>query len=261
MRLRAVLPAVVLLALAAAAPAGAADAGAGPEGGPVAAAPGGAGLRPVRRPEPIAVLSPDADDVRPEERERDIPRARWEHRSPGMLWTRVAMSAVMAHGRPLIETVPEDIADWCPAYPDQTDENRAAFWVGLLSSLTRYESMWRPQAVGGGGLWYGLAQILPTTAELRKCRITTGEGLKHGPSNLSCAIRIMAVTVPRDNAISIRGKRRWQGVAADWGPMTTTWMRKDMQRWTSRQTYCRPLDSVRPKRRPGDDVAEAGGPS
>ena len=218
-------------------------------------------LRPIRRPEPMAVRTPTAADPRPEARSGHLPRARWENRRRGTLWTRVAMSSVMAHGRPLIATVPDDIDDWCPAYPDQTDENRAAFWVALLSTLTRYESTWRPQAVGGGGLWYGLAQILPTTAELRKCRVTTGEELKHGPSNLSCAIRIMANTVPRDNAISIRGKRRWQGVAADWGPMTTTWMREDMQRYTRKQTYCRLLETVRPKRRPGDAERLAAGRS
>lgn len=160
------------------------------------------------------------------------------------------MSAISGHGRPLIETVPEDIADWCPSYPFQTQENRAAFWTALLSTLTRYESTYDPGAVGGGGLWFGLLQILPTTAELRGCRAITGRELRHGPSNLSCAVRIMATTVPRDNAISVKGERRWRGVAADWGPIRTDWMRRNMQAYTRKQPYCRLLSSVRPRPRP-----------
>ena len=167
----------------------------------------------------------------------------------GPLWTRVALAAIQSHGQPLLDTVPRDIADWCPAYPDNRAEDRAAFWAGLLSALSRYESTWNPGAVGGGGRWFGLLQIYPPTAAFRACRVQTGEALKHGPSNLSCAVRIMAVTVPRDNAIAVEDGR-WKGVAADWGPIRTEWMRKDMQRYLKKQTYCRPLAEVRPKRRP-----------
>ena len=210
-------------------------------------------------PEPRPFLTVEEDplsgtfDGRPPERDNAIPRARWEHRTNGLLWTRVALSAVETHGRPLIDTVPRDIADWCPAYPDNNDEARAAFWAGLLSTLTRYESTYDPRAVGGGGQWFGLLQIYPPTAEFRECRVQTGEGLKRASDNLNCAVRIMAVTVPRDQAISIRDTR-WRGVAADWGPIRNPWMQRDMQRFTRRQTYCRPLADARPKARPATDL-------
>lgn len=193
--------------------------------------------------------SPQAETIRPVPRDAALPRARWEHRARGDLWTRVAMSAVASHGRALIEEVPRDIADWCPAYPEADDTDRAAFWTALISTLARYESTWNPRAVGGGGRWFGLTQIYPPTAEFRDCRVQTGEGLKHGPSNLNCAIRIMAITVPRDNAIAVKDGR-WRGVAADWGPIRNDWMRRDMQRYTRNQAYCRALASVRPKARP-----------
>ena len=159
------------------------------------------------------------------------------------------MAAVSTHGAPLIETVPEDIAEWCPAYPDNGPEDRAAFWSGLLSTLSRYESTWNPNAVGGNGRWFGLMQIYPPTADFRDCRVQTGSGLKDPAANLTCAVRIMAITVPRDNAISTKDSR-WRGVAADWGPIRTDWMRRDMQRYTKGQTYCRLLSEVRPKERP-----------
>ena len=225
-------------------------------GGPVGASPvlhsgpETVAIPPLPRPMPPEVRVAGPDTPRPKPRAFPIPRARWEHRRDGMLWTRVSLSAIGAHGRPLLETVPEDIGDWCPAYPEQTEAGRAAFWAALLSTLARYESTWNPTAVGGGGLWHGLLQIYPPTAEFRKCRAITGAALRHGPSNLSCAVRIMAITVPRDNAIALKGRERWRGVAADWGPIRTDWMRRDMQRYTKGQTYCRPLSEVRPKPRP-----------
>lgn len=193
--------------------------------------------------------APDILPGRPEARETALPRTRWEARAGGPLWTRVALSAVQSHGRGLIRTVPRDIADWCPAYPSQDADNRAAFWVALLSTLSRYESTWNPRAVGGGGRWFGLLQIYPQTAAFRGCRANTGEELKRAAENLNCAVRIMGVTVPRDGAIALK-ESRWKGVAADWGPIRNDWMRRDMQRYTRRQVYCRPLADVRPRPRP-----------
>lgn len=188
--------------------------------------------------------------VPPMARENALPRARWEHRRDGPLWTRVAIRAVETHGAALLSTVPRDVAEWCPAYEENGAKERAAFWAGLLSTLSRYESTWNPAAVGGGGRWFGLMQIYPPTAEFRNCRAQTGEGLKSGAANLNCAVRIMAATVPRDKAIAVK-ESRWQGVAADWGPIRNDWMRRDMQRWTRGQTYCRRLADVRPPARPG----------
>jgi hypothetical protein len=92
-------------------------------------------------------------------------------------------------------------------------------------------------------------QIYPPTAEFRNCRAQTGDGLKRAAANLNCAVRIMAITVPRDRAIAVLDGR-WRGVAADWGPMRTDWMRRDMQRYTRNQTYCRSLADTRPAARP-----------
>ena len=207
----------------------------------------------VPKPRAIPLVEEDFIELdlsgRPAPRDNSVPRARWEYRAKGDLWTRVAVSAVATHGAALLDVVPDDIADWCPAYPGNDDEDRSAFWAGLLSTLARYESTFNPRAVGGGGLWYGLMQIYPQTAEFRDCRVQTGAGLKRGSANLNCAVRIMAVTVPRDNAISTK-TTRWRGVAADWGPIRNDWMRRDMQRYTRKQTYCRSLAEVRPKRRP-----------
>ncbi len=182
-----------------------------------------------------------------------IPTARWDHREESDEWSRAAIAALKDHGEDLVEETPRDIGAWCPGYATADDVQRRAFWVGFLSALAKFESTWKPQAVGGGGQWYGLLQILPATAREYGCRARTGNALLDGASNLSCAIRIMADTVPRDGAISGDGS---EGVSADWGPLKSPAKRADMRAWLLSQDYCRMNDSPRPRPRP--DEAGAG---
>lgn len=194
-------------------------------------------------------LAPE-QSMRPSMRLHAVPATRWNARSEAALWTRAMLSALKGHASPLVESVPRDIADWCPGYAGNSASRRAAFWAGFASALAKHESTYRPEAVGGGGRWYGLLQILPATARGYGCRAGTGAALKDGAENLSCALRIMAVTVPRDNAVSLRDGR-WRGVAADWGPMRSASKRRDMAGWLRSQDYCRKQEtSPRPRPRP-----------
>ncbi|WP_245766364.1 transglycosylase SLT domain-containing protein [Sulfitobacter brevis] len=188
--------------------------------------------------------------IRPPARSGDVPRTRWQHMGGHVIWTRAAISALKAHGKPLVDMVPRDIENWCPAYKTGSDADRRAFWVGFMSSLAKHESTYKPWAVGGGGRWYGLLQILPGTARGYKCNVGTGEALKNGAANLSCAVRILAHTVPRDGVIHGYSGGRGRGVTADWGPMHSAPKRQDMARWLRRQSYCKPLNETRPKVRP-----------
>ena len=185
--------------------------------------------------------------LRPRARSPNLPRTRWQHMAGNALWTRTGLAALKAHGKPLVDLVPRDIADWCPAYVAADDAARRAFWVGFLSALAKHESTYKPWAVGGGGRWYGLLQILPRTARGYKCNAGTGDALKSGPANLSCAVRIMARTVPRDGVIYGKGGR---GVAADWGPMRSAAKRREMAGWLKKQSYCKPVSITRPRARP-----------
>jgi len=159
---------------------------------------------------------------------------RWEHKPESREWTEAALKALDEHGIALVATVPGDAAQWCPGYAEQDASARKAFWVGLLSALAKHESTWNPAAVGGGGRWFGLTQISPSTARLYGCNARSGAALKTGTDNLSCAIRIMSHTVPRDGVVS-RGMR---GVAADWGPFHSSSKRSDMMNWVRAQPYC-----------------------
>jgi len=195
------------------------------------------------------VLNEEITEIRAPARSGYLPRMRWQHMAGNALWTRAAFSALKDHGKPLVDMVPRDIANWCPAYPTNNDAQRRAFWVGYMSALSKHESTYKPWAVGGGGRWYGLLQILPATARGYKCTAGTGEALKSGAANLSCGVRIMAHTVQRDGVIHGRDSK-WRGVSADWGPMRSESKRRDMANWLKRQNYCLPASSTRPRARP-----------
>ncbi len=162
------------------------------------------------------------------------PIALWNHRPEARAWTGASLAALDDHGAPLVKMVPEDIDTYCPGYRTATETERKAFWVMFLSALAKHESTWRPDAAGGGGAWLGLLQISPQTAQGYGCRARTAQELKNGSLNLSCGIRIMAVTVPRDGVIS-EGMR---GVAADWGPFHQASKRSDIQAVTRAQPFC-----------------------
>ena len=219
-----------------------------------------AGHRPAARPVwmiryPVTVET-RTPAVRPLARPAYLlPDARWDHRAGSDTWTRAAMSALADHGQSLERMVPADIDTWCPGYRQAGPVQRRAFWVGMMSALAKHESTWNPRAVGGGGRWYGLLQIYPSTARLYGCRARSGEALQNPAANLSCAIRIMAVTVARDNAIAVNDGR-WRGVAADWGPMTNRGKIAEMAAWTRGQDYCAAptavMASLRPEARPAE---------
>lgn len=174
-----------------------------------------------------------------------LPRASWDHQPQATQWTQAALAALEAHGQALTAMVPADIADWCPGFADGGEPRRRAFWVGFLSALAKHESTHRQSAVGGGGKWFGLVQISPATARGYGCAARSGQALKDGSANLSCAVRIMARTVPRDGVVS-RGGR---GVAADWGPLHSSRKKADMMAWTKQQSYCTAMEEIRPKAR------------
>ncbi|GAB5446501.1 lytic transglycosylase domain-containing protein [Gymnodinialimonas sp.] len=204
-------------------------------------------LIPLEELPEISALAPAAS-LRPVVRDTwAVPTARWDNHPRGAQWTAAVLAALRGPGAPLLQTEPRDIHAWCPGYLEASPAQRAAFWTGLVSTLAWHESTHNPRAVGGGGRWFGLVQIAPGTARWRDCDVGSGEALLNGASNLRCGIRIMGITVPRDNVIS-EGMR---GVAADWGPFHSRRKREDMRNWVREQEYCQaPPVQLRPVMRP-----------
>lgn len=164
------------------------------------------------------------------------PAMRWDHVPASYGWEQAGFAALDGHAAVLPDIVPADIETWCPGYPDATEQDRAAFWLGLMSALARHESTWNPEAVGGGGRWFGLVQISPATARAYGCEAQSGPELLDGAANVSCALRIWAATVPRDGVVA----EGTGGVAADWGPLhpSQNHKREEMRGWISQQPYC-----------------------
>lgn len=213
-------------------------------------------MRPLARvlaSVPVTVVVQHGAAVRPEARPVFTAAAAWDDRGEGQAWSVAAMRAIDAAPHDLREVVPADIDAWCPGYERNPAHLRAAFWVGAVSALARYESTYNERAAGGGGAWIGLLQISPGTARSYGCEATSPEALKDGRANLACGIRIMSRTVSRDNVVTAGGG----GIAADWGPMSNARLRDRIRGWVSEQSYCEPnralLASLRPEARP--DVA------
>ncbi|WP_375260895.1 lytic transglycosylase domain-containing protein [Palleronia sp.] len=160
-----------------------------------------------------------------------VPAMRWDFRPGAETWTEGTLDALRTHGAVLPATIPADIAEWCPDYANKTEEERAAFWAGLFSALAKHESTWRPEAVGGGGSWFGLVQISPSTARAYGCSATTGSALKNPVANLRCGVRIAAAQVSKRGSVNT-GMR-------DWGPFHSSSKRAEMAAWTRAQPYCR----------------------
>ena len=179
----------------------------------------------------LIFLLPACAFVAPEPEQPDSPPVmRWDFRPEAPQWTQATLQALSTHGAALPALVPRDYAEWCPGYAEQDFAGRAAFWSGLFSALAKHESTWNPKAVGGGGLWYGLTQIDPRTARGYGCNATTGEALKNGRANLSCAVRIAASQVSKRGSVN-RGM-------LDWGPFHSPAKRAEMAAWTRAQSYC-----------------------
>ncbi|WP_243730667.1 transglycosylase SLT domain-containing protein [Rubellimicrobium sp. CFH 75288] len=165
-----------------------------------------------------------------------LPVMAWDHQGPHTNeWTEATLAALHEEGAVLLSQIPRDIGTWCPAYVQAEPSQRAAFWAGLLSALARFESTWNPRAVGGGGQWFGLVQIAPSTARGYGCEARSGAALTDALANLECAVRIAARTVTRDGVVAAGGG----GFAADWGPFASASKRQEMARWVSSQEYCR----------------------
>lgn len=209
-------------------------------------------LIPLEELAEVSALAPAAS-LRPLPRDTwAVPAARWDDHPRGPQWTAAVLAALRGPGAPLLQTEPRDIHAWCPGYLEASPAQRAAFWTGLVSTLAWHESTHDPRAVGGGGQWFGLVQIAPGTARWRDCDVGTGNALLSGAANLRCGIRIMGITVPRDNVVA-EGMR---GVAADWGPFHSSRKREDMRNWVRQQEYCQaPAALMRPVMRP-DDLGE-----
>jgi hypothetical protein len=57
----------------------------------------------------------------------ELAATKWGHFPKAETWTQVALDALDKHGKPLVENVPGDIGEWCPAYINAPEVDRTNF--------------------------------------------------------------------------------------------------------------------------------------
>lgn len=155
-----------------------------------------------------------------------MPVMAWDHRPEATDWTEATLEALKAEGAVLASTVPMDVAAFCPTYAEATPDERRAFWAGLFSAIAKFESTWNPQATGGGGRYFGLLQISPTTADYVGC----DGNLHDGVDNLQCAVKIAAKDADVGEPVA--------RITRAWGPMHSADKRSQVAAFTRAQSYC-----------------------
>ena len=159
----------------------------------------------------------------------------WDARPEAPEWTARSLLAVARQDSRLTDVVPEDIGVWCPGYENASEQDRRAFWAGLMSAVARYESSWNPKASGGGGRYIGVMQISPRSAAHHGCTADTVGELKDGAANLECAAQMIAASVVSDRKVAGNGR---EGAGREWMPFRSAEKRAAMSAWTRAQPYC-----------------------
>ena len=173
--------------------------------------------------------------------------ARWDGKPGSATWTTDTLAALAVHGAPLANTVPNDIATYCPAYASADNEKRRQFWTGLMSALVRHESNYNPRLTytenfndlsGRRVVSRGLLQISIESANGYGCGLSDAQELHDPKTNLTCGVRILSRLVSRHGTIAT-DRRPWNGAAAYWSPFRKVDKKRDMSGWTRGQAYCR----------------------
>ena len=178
-------------------------------------------------------------------RQPSPPATRWGSANGRDAWTAAALDEVRNGGKALWRDgfTPIGLETFCPGYAAKGEADRQAFWVGLLSSMARWEtSGYNPTTVyreSNGELSIGVLQLSVTDS--RTCPWIDEATIRQAEPNVRCGIRILARDVVRDGMIAEgTNKTTARGAARYWGPMRTV-KRDDVAAWTAGQTYCRAL--------------------
>lgn len=142
-------------------------------------------------------------------------QADWDSNPDGADWTRLTRLAIEEVGGGLIGSDPADMDRFCPGYSGLTrGAEKTAFWVGLISAMSRYESGHDPTvryeedfstSDGRPVISRGLLQLSQESANgYAGCLVPlTDEERLHEPAlNLRCGVIILARWVARDGLIA-----------------------------------------------------------
>jgi hypothetical protein len=140
-------------------------------------------------------------------------------------WSHMTYDGLNDFGDNLLNVIPSDIANFCPNYEQLNIVDRKMFWIHLISSMTRLESNFNPQASfqeafndakGRPVISRGLLQLSIESALAYGCDLRDALQLHDPRSNLICTIKILNRWVGQDGVISRQARGRWLGGARYW---------------------------------------------
>lgn len=152
----------------------------------------------------------------------------WSHLEQGEVWTKFTQNAIRDYGQGLLKSVPQDIQNYCPQYPNLSNRGRGDFWVQLISKLAYFESSYNsnttytenfPDVNGNNVISRGLLQLSIESGNGNyDCGLKNANELHDPKTNLECTVRIFNTLVPKYGVIRKKGNNEWFGVSRYWSP-------------------------------------------
>lgn len=170
----------------------------------------------------------------------------WDWRKENPTFYFIADDLMSIHGQELLEIVPRDIDNYCPAYRNLNAEGRQLFWVMLLSAIARHESSHNPACFyqeqiknkyGEKVISRGLLQISYLSSKRYLPTISSDDDLHVAHTNLLCGIEILKTWVLTDKVISSRVNRKWYGAARYWSVLRANAKHQEIQGWLQSLEY------------------------
>jgi hypothetical protein len=175
----------------------------------------------------------------------------WESKAAaGKDWTAHVNRELESLGASLLNTVPADVAVFCPNYTNLSNNQRIQYWTFLLSSMVQFESSFDTSAQmtedftdnsGQRVVSRGLLQISLESGNGYGCGFTSGDELHDPFKNLSCGIKILNHWMAQDGRIAGRLGTAWRGGARYWAVLrsTNTTPYKSIVSWNKNLSFCK----------------------
>lgn len=165
----------------------------------------------------------------------------WDSVNTKKGWSHHTANFILSNGTDLLKNPPIDVEDFCPAYNDIDNREKAIFWVHLLNAIAKKESLFDPGVKNdesGFGknsndvISRGLLQISYESSQNRNyqrqgCPIDKVSDLHEPIKNLQCGVAIFNHLTEDMNCISCRYPEndsragKFAGISRYWSTLRT----------------------------------------
>lgn len=174
--------------------------------------------------------------------------AAWDDKDDGRAWTKITIRGLERFGVALLtgDNV-EDAEMWCPRYRKLDLQDRARFWVRLISAMAMKESSFKEglnytesfnDSTNTRVISRGLLQISRESAKAYGCKIEQGTDLLEADYNLPCGVKILNRWIARDSRIGSGQVKNWKGGARYWSVLRGGPSKAAIQKSVSQLAIC-----------------------